>query len=170
MDIHEASELAQQLIGRHGLDGWTFKLNNARRQLGVCREHLKRIELSRHYVFCNPREHVTDTILHEIAHALVGTNHGHDEVWKAMCVSLGCMPKSCEKDVVMPDGAWRAHCPSCQKTYAQHRRPKYFRSLYCRKCGPEKGRLRFSNNRVSYEKRAEKAAKNEAAQLMLKLF
>ncbi len=170
MDILEANHLAHLLIGKHRLDGWTFRLNNGRRQLGLCREDRKSIELSRHYVLRNEREHVMDTLLHEIAHALVGTRHGHDSVWKEMCATLGCTARSCETSAVMPDGKWKAQCPSCRKIYSQHRRPRYSRGLYCRHCGPELGRLLFNNDEISYQLRRDRAGNREAAQLMLKLF
>ncbi len=157
-------------MSQHGLDDWSFKLNGARRQLGVCREHVRRIELSRHYVLANPREHVTGTVLHEIAHALVGTEHGHGAVWKAMCLRLGCEPKAREHDVRMPEGEWRARCPSCKRVLHQHRRPKHLRNLHCGACGPEKGRLTFANIKITYRQRADKAAQSPVSQLMLKLF
>ncbi len=169
MDIAEASDLANKLMSEHRLEGWTFKLNNARRQLGVCKEFVKRIELSRQYILRNERAHVLDTILHEIAHALVGTKHGHDAVWKQMCEQLGCAPKACDT-AVMPEGQWKAQCPSCAKCFSQHRRPKYMRGLFCRNCGPVKGLLQFSNARLAYLKRVDKATQAPAAQLMLKLF
>ena len=31
-----------------------------------------------------------NTLLHEIAHALAGHEHNHDEVWKATARSIGC--------------------------------------------------------------------------------
>ena len=39
-----------------------------------------------------------DTVRHEYAHALValrhpGHNHGHDAVWRAACVEVGCQPE-----------------------------------------------------------------------------
>lgn len=41
---------------------------------------------------------IKDTILHEIAHALVGvkvcTHHSHDKIWKESCLSIGAMPSS----------------------------------------------------------------------------
>ena len=36
---------------------------------------------------------MTDTILHEMAHALVGQVHGHDAVWQAQV--LGCSGRRC---------------------------------------------------------------------------
>ena len=38
---------------------------------------------------------VTDTILHEIAHALAGPGAGHGPAWKATASRLGATPKSC---------------------------------------------------------------------------
>jgi len=171
MDIQEASNLAKELMARHGLLHWSFKLNKTKRQLGVCKEYAHRIELSEHYVSRNSREHVLDTVLHEIAHALVGTKHGHDAVWKEMCLQLGCTPTAFEKSANMPEGDWTAKCPSCRKIFTQHRRPKHLHGgLYCIKCGPEDGALNFSNVRHIYEKKIEKAERAQAVQLMLKLF
>jgi predicted SprT family Zn-dependent metalloprotease len=172
MDKFDATTLARNLLNDHGLPSWDVKLNNNKRQLGVCKEYLKRIELSEHYVTRNPREMVVDTILHEIAHALVGVEHGHDAVWKEMCKRLGCTPKSCDKKVEMPEGDWRAECPTCHKLFTRHRKPKSLRGFYCTKCGAVDGALLYTNLRLKYEKRVTQAAtKNEGAkQLMLKIF
>ena len=35
------------------------------------------------------KEEIVDTILHEIAHAIVGSKHGHDAVWKAVARRIG---------------------------------------------------------------------------------
>jgi predicted SprT family Zn-dependent metalloprotease len=40
-----------------------------------------------------PEAEITDTLLHEIAHALVGPRHGHDLVWQAKCIEIGARPK-----------------------------------------------------------------------------
>lgn len=31
-------------------------------------------------------------LLHEIAHALLGPDHGHDQVWKDKALQIGCRP------------------------------------------------------------------------------
>ncbi|HEY9714056.1 MAG TPA: SprT-like domain-containing protein [Chroococcales cyanobacterium] len=170
MDVLEANTLARELIDAHGLQSWSFKLNRNKRQLGVCKEYLKRIELSEHYVARNSREMVLDTILHEIAHALVGTVHGHNHVWKAMCLRLGCNPKACDKDVDMPDGDWRAQCNSCKKEFSRHKRPMKSRGYYCTACGPVRGTLKYANLKLVYQKRIVKASQNETVQWMLKFF
>ena len=40
--------------------------------------------------FKDNSEDIKDTVLHEIAHAIVGGSHHHDNVWKACCNKIGC--------------------------------------------------------------------------------
>ena len=148
MQLSEAKEIALRLIQHHGLAGWTFKFNRNKRRLGVCKQDDKRIELSEHYVVRNDRGHVVDTILHEIAHAIVGTQHGHDDVWKEMCLRIGATPSSCSNTAKMPEGYWQARCPGCCATFTRHRRPRRLRGRYCVACGPERGQLTFRDMRV----------------------
>ena len=51
-------------------------------------------------------KHVLDTILHEIAHALVGSHHKHDAVWKAKCKEIGCDPKATSDVAVEVEPKW----------------------------------------------------------------
>jgi predicted SprT family Zn-dependent metalloprotease len=150
--LTRAKELATQLLATHGLAEWQFAFNTNKRRAGVCRYPARGrpgcIELSRHYVLRNPEDEVRDTILHEIAHALVGHGHGHDEVWKAKCVEVGARPERCYgEEVEMPRGRWRATCGGCGKDYDRHRRPKRMTGWHCRKCGKERGALQWLESR-----------------------
>jgi predicted SprT family Zn-dependent metalloprotease len=80
--LQQALDLAAVLMDEHGLAGWSVTLDHARRRAGQCDYTNKRISLSRHYVRHAEDSHIRDTILHEIAHALVGPKHGHDAVWR----------------------------------------------------------------------------------------
>ncbi len=42
-------------------------------------------------------------LLHEVAHALVGPDHGHDQVWKDKALQIGCRP-DCVSAFVGDDG------------------------------------------------------------------
>jgi len=138
---------ALALMDKHGLHGWTFDFNRAKRQVGVCKYPTRTkpgcIELSMHYCERNDEEDILDTILHEIAHALVGPSHGHDEVWKAKCREIGARPERCyDVSVIdMPKGKWRANCPCCGREFHRHRRPKTLTGWWCKKCGKEKGQI-----------------------------
>ncbi|MBX9670071.1 MAG: SprT-like domain-containing protein [Candidatus Obscuribacterales bacterium] len=149
MQTELAQQIARQLMNSYGLGSWTFRFNNSKRMLGICKSGDQSIELSRAYVFKNDESHVRDTILHEIAHALVGAEHGHDEVWKEMCVRLGCNPKACDNTALLPAGAWQARCANCLTLFSRHRKPAYVSGMYCKRCGPTKGKLLFQKVRKS---------------------
>ena len=139
-------ESARVLMAAHGLIGWEFGLNTNVRRAGVCfypqRGNPGRIELSAHFVERNPDEEVRDTILHEIAHALVGPRHGHDAVWRAKCVEIGARPDRCYgEEIAMPAGRWKARCLGCGRGFDRHRRPPRLTGWYCRPCGPARGAL-----------------------------
>jgi predicted SprT family Zn-dependent metalloprotease len=135
-----ARKLALELMARHGLIGWSFDLNRQKRTLGLCRYGTKTIELSIYLVDRNDPEVVRETILHEIAHALVGPGHGHDRVWKAKAIEIGARPERCGQ-ADMPAGRWRADCPGCGQTFSRYRKPRQMRGWSCLACGPRQGAL-----------------------------
>jgi predicted SprT family Zn-dependent metalloprotease len=135
-----ARSLALALMAEHGLFGWSFAFNNRKRGLGLCRYEPKVIELSRYYAARNPIEHIRDTILHEIAHALVGPGHGHDAVWRAKCLEVGAVPVRCGT-ADMPAGRWHATCGGCGSNFQRHRKPRRLTGWYCRDCGVFKGQF-----------------------------
>lgn len=131
----------RELLDQHGLTEWRCRLNTNKSRLGVCKYRKQRIEVQEWYALNNPKEEVDDTILHEIAHALVGPGHGHGPVWKAKARQLGCTPKSCGGDhVVTQQGKWQSRCPGCNRLYHMHRQPKPGQRS-CRKCGRDRGKL-----------------------------
>src|SRR6202021_1020386 len=107
---------ARQLMLLHGLSEWEFGINNNVRRAGVCYYPRKsapgRIELSAHFMERNSEEEIRDTILHEIAHALVGPGHGHDAVWQAKSLETGANPeRGYAKEVEMLKGRGRGPAP-----------------------------------------------------------
>jgi predicted SprT family Zn-dependent metalloprotease len=142
----EARRLALELMARHGLTGWGFAFNRHKRGMGLCRYATRTIELSIHLVDRNSPEEVRDTILHEIAHALVGPGHGHDAAWKRTCREIGARPERCGQ-ADMPRGRWQASCPGCGTAFSRHRRPKRLRGWFCPACGPGRGNLTWSVGR-----------------------
>jgi predicted SprT family Zn-dependent metalloprotease len=95
-----------------GLSAWRFAFNQRKTTLGQCRHGPRRIELSVHLLQWNPPEEVRETLLHEIAHALVGRGHGHDAMWRAKAAEVGARPERCGQ-AEMPEGRWRAVCGGC---------------------------------------------------------
>lgn len=128
-----------ELMDRHGLtDGrWRFRFIRSRRILGQCCKNKREICLSVFFAELNDAERIEQTILHEIAHALAGCENGHGPAWKAQAVRLGVRPRSVARNVAMPRGRYKAHCPKCGDVGFAHRRPKYLgQTAYkCKRCG-----------------------------------
>lgn len=56
---------------------------------------------------------VTNTILHEIAHAIVGAKHGHDRVWRAKALEIGCDGQRCsDGSNIKMDYKYLGTCPN----------------------------------------------------------
>lgn len=95
MNRTEALTLARQTLDAHGLHGWKAVIDTRpRKRLGQCRYRNREIGISAYHVTYHSDEDVRDTILHEIAHALVGPGHGHGPVWKAKARALGIRPRA----------------------------------------------------------------------------
>ncbi len=134
MQISEARRLATALMAQHGLSGWKLVLDNARTRAGVCRPGRREIGLSRILTGLHTEAEVRDTVLHEIAHALVGAEHGHDAVWRATALSIGCSGTRCVPETAArPDAPWKGTCPAGH-VVSRFRRPS--RVMSCRRCAP----------------------------------
>ena len=147
MDRSKVIGVAAELFRLHRLDvgGWRLEFRNYGHRLGSCCSRRRLIALNAFYADQNTEAHVLDTLLHEIAHALVGPSHGHGPIWKAMARKLGAVPKACSKTgVVIRPGKYQATCPTCARRFHKYRRPKYIVGYYCPSCGKERGRLVFS--------------------------
>jgi predicted SprT family Zn-dependent metalloprotease len=93
--MNEIEKLAKEMMQSHGLLNWRFAWNNTRASFGKCKHGSRMIELSRILSPLRPMDEVKNTILHEIAHALVGGGHGHDMAWRYKFVSIGGNGKRC---------------------------------------------------------------------------
>ncbi len=122
-------------MDEHGLTDWEFGWDRAVRRAGAARHRLKQITLSAKLMKQFPASQARDTILHEIAHALVGPGHGHGPVWKAKAASIGARPQRCyDSSIAKVPGNWVGTCPAGH-TVDRHRVPKHVLSS-CGRCAP----------------------------------
>jgi predicted SprT family Zn-dependent metalloprotease len=137
---------ALELLALHGLTGWSFAFHRAVKRLGACWFNEKKISLSVRHAEHNEWADVEDTILHEIAHALAGPDHVHDEVWREIAVRVGPNP-DWREERKPPPGRWQAVCPASGLVYHRYKDPAKSSVVArgkvwcCRKCGAERGRL-----------------------------
>jgi predicted SprT family Zn-dependent metalloprotease len=136
MELRAAETLAKALMAKHGLYNWSFKWTNSKRQFGICHESFRgnHIALSKPITLLNNEHEVNNVILHEIAHALVGNKHGHDRVWKAMCIKIGARPERCysTKDVTQPTMRYVAICGGCGIKHQRARKIKSGNMFSCK--------------------------------------
>lgn len=150
MDIRSAQRIAQGEMFAHGLTqrGWTFAWDRAKQRNGQCDHMAKRITMSSVIVPLTSEEHVRNTILHEIAHALVGPGHGHDSVWRAKHIALGGTGERCgatlDLDAHIAISKWRIVCSTHGETlgHVQRRGKRLLRSV----CREHKSPLMFVEN------------------------
>jgi predicted SprT family Zn-dependent metalloprotease len=138
MEIDVARRLALQLMREHGWigRGWALRIGRAMPRIGSCHGRLKRITLSGPLITINDETEVRDTIFHEMAHALAGTTHGHDRVWKATAEAVGCRPRSCHsaQEVRVPPARYRFECPACGHAGTR----MHVRVSSCGRCDPKR--------------------------------
>ena len=134
MELERALALGRELLDRHGLGEWSVELDRAKRRAGCCRYAERRITISRHLTVLHDEVEVEETLLHEIAHALVGPRHGHDAVWRRTAQELGATGERClSEDSPAVETPWVGTCPAGHIT-GRHRRPT--RPVSCVRCSP----------------------------------
>ncbi len=146
--LKDVSSEAERLMEHHGLSNWSFQFDDAYVRAGCCNHGTKTISLSHLFVLRAPEHEVQDTVLHEIAHALVGSNHGHDQVWRAAALSIGCSGRRCHRVRFAPP-RYVVSCLQCQWKRKAQKRNRY---AVCRAC----------RNPVFYQPFTEKAWKETA--------
>ena len=129
--FREFINLARSEMDKNGLLDWKLDLDHAKVRAGACFFREKKISFSRNFIKNSNESEIYDTILHEIAHALVGPKHGHDIVWKNMAKKLGCSAKRCHT-LEFSNYKWIRFCENNCWEQKTHRRKS---NLICRKCG-----------------------------------
>ena len=138
MTLSEIDTLGNQLLQEHkdnsGLEpGWKFGFDLAPARGGICRHTEKQITLSVTYCLKASKSEIVDTILHEIAHAIVGPQHQHDAVWKAAAQRIGCTAERCHRvEHTIP--RWQGQC-GCGKQWKRQRLTRRSRTGLCPACG-----------------------------------
>ncbi|GAA4406637.1 hypothetical protein GCM10023168_21850 [Fodinibacter luteus] len=132
MEVTRALAVGRGLLREHGLDDWTIVADRAKTRAGVCRFGRRQIGLSAPITLLHSEAEVLDTILHEIAHALVGPVHGHDAVWRAKALEIGCSGERCvPAGSPRVPGHWVGRCPAGHERF-RHRAPT--RLMSCGVC------------------------------------
>lgn len=136
MQTSRAIALAKQLLHEHGYGYVPVRLTRAKQQLGRITwkrgEGIKYMGLSSYYIMLNDEDEIRETILHEIAHIIVGPEKGHGAEWKLAAKRIGAKPERCSRTAATPPGRYQAFCQECNKIVATRHRisAKMFRLIH----------------------------------------
>lgn len=129
--LENIQTLAESLLKEHRLKRWRFEFDYSKRRAGCCNYRDKKITLAIDLAATGNERDIRDTLLHEIAHALVGRKHNHDDVWRSQALAIGCSAERTHK-LQFSTPRWSVTCENrCWNHTAQKRNLK----LICKKCG-----------------------------------
>ena len=122
--------MARQKMRKFYLNDWTIQFDNAQRRAGACFFDKKVLSFSTKFLRNANNEDIIDTVLHEIAHAIVGPGQGHNLIWKKKAIEIGCSGKIYH-DLEFSKPKWIKFCSNgCWETKCFRKTKK----LICKFC------------------------------------
>ena len=125
--------MAERLMGE-SLDTqkWSFGFDSGKRRAGLCDHTNSRISLSKYMSQLHPVDQSRQVMFHEIAHALAGAKHGHDQHWLRIATQLGYRNERISaKEVDQAHAKWHGVCPNGHE-YFRYKKPTRISS--CSRC------------------------------------
>lgn len=139
--------LGMNLLAEHGLlPEWGLSFDRAKTRAGLTNYQTKTITLSEYMIETASEQDVRNVLLHEIAHALVGSRHGHDDVWRAKALEIGCDGCTYHGLGHFAEPLWSLECPCGASNMTRHVLRRESMATYaCKMC---MGFLRATNVRT----------------------
>lgn len=133
-DLHDVRALAERLLDTHlDVTVWSFGFDHAKLRAGACNHTRQRITLSKYLMERWDMYDVEQTLLHEIAHAMLPPHHHHSAEWKQTARSIGYVGGTTHKGETATEFArWRGVCPAGHELL-RYRKPRNSR-VSCGAC------------------------------------
>ncbi|MCS4277659.1 M48 family peptidase [Mycetocola lacteus] len=132
-DLERVRIWAQALITLHlPNQGWSFRFDNAKRRAGLCNYTAKEISVSRYLAARYEDDEIHQILLHEVAHALAGSQAAHGPKWRRVAEGLGYEGSRLHHGETADELApWVGTCPQGH-TIFRYRKP--VRRSSCAEC------------------------------------
>ena len=124
------------------LNDWRITFDHAKKRAGACIYSTKELSFSVYFLRNSSFFDKNDTLLHEISHALVGPNHGHNNVWKEKALLIGCSGRVYHS-FNFSNPNWIKFCSNYCWEQTSYRRKQ---NLICKICG---SKILYRKNYVS---------------------
>lgn len=134
-NLREVSIWAETLIRRYlDPDEWTFAFDRAKRRAGCTHYAKKQITVSRYLAEKWDDADIYQTLLHEIAHAMLEPGAGHSKEWLETARRIGYKGgRTHNGEIAIEHATWKGECPS---GHIFHRFRAPHRTTSCRQCSP----------------------------------
>lgn len=144
MNTNEAAQIIETLMQRYNLhtNGWTWRWSRSKKNHGSCVHNLRELRFSSFHTARVDIDEFTDTVVHEIAHALCGFSEGHGSKWKATAIAMGGTGNVYGSRTPIDAYAWQGRCPVGHRTWA-HSRPRTLGVGCCGSCYRRFGEYRL---------------------------
>ncbi len=135
MKLNDAKVLGDSYLKGFKLDNWKIEFQNKYHILATCyHAPAQVIKLSKWYVNLNDRDEISETLLHEIAHALVGSGLGHGHTWIKKAKEIGVINPTTRRDSSIfnrPKPNYTGKC-SCSNKFGRIKKRKS--NGFCSNC------------------------------------
>ncbi len=130
-ELHKVQIWADALIKLY-IPDWTFRFDNAKTRAGACHYQSKEITVSKYLAEKFDDDEIHQVLLHEVAHAMAGSEAAHGARWKKIAKELGYDGKRTHDGPTATEKAkWLGTCPAGH-THHRYRKPQ--RPLSCKLC------------------------------------
>lgn len=127
----------------HGVGTWSFGFDNAKRRAGLCNYTERRITVSRYLAAKFDDDEVHQILLHEVAHAIAGSDAAHGAKWKRVAREIGYVGnRTHDGEIAHEFAPWYGVCPA---GHEHHRFRRPTRETSCAKCARSFSRAHLIN-------------------------
>ena len=128
----------REIVDEHGLADWTIEVDNSPSRAGACLYNKRVLTFSKHFLtnIDIPFDGIKTIVLHEVAHALVGAQHGHDGVWRAKAIEIGSDGATYHQYCFYPPKAILS-CPCgtvFKKMFKTSKKMEMWKNVCCQAC------------------------------------